>query len=166
MCPVHEHNDFERSLWIQTKLEAKIHFKISALRYQLMATHIITFVLKQSWIHILEKFKTIPEFFGIFQSDSTRWKLYADVFVPVRPWRQRHIIVQPRRVNPDRNFDVQIKFMEPNQIWRFSLIYIKHSFLGLNFQVLMWSWLKYNNLCLLLRVVKTLKKHTLFDLNS
>ena len=47
---------------------------------------------------ILEEFKSIREFFEIFKSDLTRWKLYVDVFVcrrrrfPVQTRKQRNYI--------------------------------------------------------------------------
>ena len=64
---------FQYCLWILTlrgrtgtiSSQAKFHFKIPTLRYQFIATNIITFVLKQSWIHILEGFKSIRECFEI-----------------------------------------------------------------------------------------------------
>ena len=43
--------------------QAKFYFEIFKLIYQFIATNIITFVLKQSWIHILGGFKNIREFF-------------------------------------------------------------------------------------------------------
>ena len=74
--------------------QARFHFEIPTLWYQFIGKNIITFVLKQSWMHIPEGFKSIREFFEIFQSDL---KLYVDVFVPVSAWKQR-ITVRKRRV--------------------------------------------------------------------
>ena len=45
---------------------AKFHLEIPAFKYQFIEINIITFVHKQSWIHILEGFKSIREFLEIF----------------------------------------------------------------------------------------------------